>query len=258
MVFRSQAKETKTAILKALKKHSSAENAVGYNKLFDMVHKQVGGSRRTFQKYLSELVTTQAVKKETDPRHKTGVIIYLTEDAARENILLDLVERVTEISKMPPILKQHPTIGRVDMTMLQLSNELGRLLSKMLLPNFTYAYARITGEGANQRVTLNFLSEDKNNHAEICWPSDSPVLSTGKSVEVCEIGRNIGAKIPLPPDKEIRNTLMDELREACEVHPNTQKIDEVVTKALSFFSEEDRQIIVKSLYPERINNKSNR
>ena len=109
MVYPSQGREVKTAILEALEKHRSPDNGLGYNTLFDAVNSKVGGSRRTFHKYLSELVSSGAVRKEKDPRHKVGVTIYRTEAAKPELTLIELEDWTplrTDLRKMHQIGKQ--------------------------------------------------------------------------------------------------------------------------------------------------------
>ena len=105
MGYPSQGIGVKIAILEALENHTSQEKGLGYNTLFDEVRKKVGGSRRTFNKYLNELTSTGAVKKERDPRHKTGVTIYRTDAATQEQVLMDLTDRIFAMTSPPKLLR---------------------------------------------------------------------------------------------------------------------------------------------------------
>jgi len=168
MVFPSQANEVKNAILQALEKCTSAEKGIGYNKLFDVVNNKVGGSRRTFHKYLNELVSAGAVKKDKDPRHKAGVIIYRTDSATQEEALIELAERLATIIKMPPIVKRFIGDERMDSApdswkrawkLILLSDVLGRLLANVM-PNPKpgwYASGRITED---KRIVIDLTSEN--------------------------------------------------------------------------------------------------
>ncbi len=167
MVFPSQANEIKDAILQALEKHKSPEKGIGYNKLFDLVQGKIGGSRRTFHKYLNELISAGAVKKEKDPKHKVGVIIYRTESASQEELLIELAERLASMSKMPPILKRFidgaPEEWRKACKIIMLSDAIGRVLAKCspsYVSEWQYATAKITEEGPVQKVEIRMSSED--------------------------------------------------------------------------------------------------
>ena len=172
MVFPSQANATKTAILQALEKCTSAEKGIGYNKLFNLVHGKVGGSRRTFHKYLNELVTDGAVKKDSDPRHGVGVIIYRTEFATQEEVLIEFAEQLTAISKIEASVKRlrHVWVqqGNPDhllkaWKLILLSDILGRSLAKLLpSPKLGWhASARIIKSGSMEKVVINMISDDE-------------------------------------------------------------------------------------------------
>jgi len=106
MVHPSRENEIKTEILRTLESYTSPEKSIGYNQLFDVVNSKVGESRRTFQKYLKELVETGAVRKEKDPRHRAGVIIYRTPSAKLDQALINTVTRASRTRELLSVL--HP------------------------------------------------------------------------------------------------------------------------------------------------------
>lgn len=173
MVFPSQANTIKTEILQALKDCTSPEKGIGYNKLFDIVRGKVGGSRRTFHKYLNELVNAGAVKKDKDPRHKAGVIIYRTEAATQEEVLIELAERITAMTKTPSVIERFIGHGGESASdeqskiqkLVVLSDILGRRLASILplsKPGW-YAYAKIIKDGPIEKVTIRATSDDERN-----------------------------------------------------------------------------------------------
>lgn len=97
MVYPKHKFRVRRAILKALTEHTSAENGIGYNMLFDKVRDEVG-SRSTFEKYLKQLQHEGYVTKEEDPRHKRGVVIYRLEEASNFELLtLQLIDRLNNL-----------------------------------------------------------------------------------------------------------------------------------------------------------------
>jgi len=171
MVFPSQANETKTAILQALEKCMSPEKGIGYNKLFDLVQNRVGGSRRTFHKYLNELVSIGAVRKDKDPRHGVGVVIYRTESAAQEEVLIEFAERLAAMSKMQPYAKRltdtyrpegAPVQWKKAWKLILLSDILGRALANLMpepKPGW-HAFARFIEVGPTGKLVIDQISED--------------------------------------------------------------------------------------------------
>ena len=170
MVYPSQGREVKTAILKALDKHRSPHSGLGYNTLFGAVNSKVGGSRRTFHKYLNELISSGAVKKERDLRHKVGVVIYKTEIASQEQILMDLVEKIVAMEKQPLLasLPKADEKWEKAMKIVVLSNILGRHLASIepvSKPGW-YAYARVIRRPSGETVKINFTSDDETEGGE--------------------------------------------------------------------------------------------
>jgi hypothetical protein len=248
MVYPSQGTETKTMILHALEGCTSLENGIGYNKLFEIVNSKVGGSRRTFHKYLSELISAGAVRKDKDPRHKAGVVIYKTSTATQQEVLMKLAERISEMSSTPPILK-NIMLGReskflVDWKMLQLSDMMGRSLCHMIpfdVKGMTYAYARITNEG--KKAELNLISEDGKERTTFSREPRKPLPM------IMRIGHVIS--IPLPPNESAKDQIMEEFRKLDLLGKEwQQKSIPLEEKALSYFPKSERELILKELHEQ--------
>jgi len=211
VVFRSQANETKTAILQALEKCTSPDKGIGYNKLFDLVHRKVGGSRRTFHKYLNELVSTGAVKKEKDPRHGVGVIIYRTESATQEELLIEFAERLAAISKIPPIVKRFMDEDRASgapdewmkaWKLIAVSDVLGRFLASLMSnpkPGW-HASARVIKDGPAEKVVVDMTSEDgmETEKLEFSFPHERLT----KPRLYATIWKGHRRELPIPPELE--------------------------------------------------------
>lgn len=236
MVQPSQSSKTKTAILEALKDHTSPEKAIGYNKLFDVVSDRVGGSRRTFHKYLGELVTTGAVKKDKDPRHKAGVIIYRTEAATQEQVLIELTDRIFAMTKPSSILKEamYHDIGvearkrgirkKEDVTddfvrqtnesvrmwrMAQVSDVLGKHFRRLISLGgiqFTYAYARVTKDAkGREKAEVSLISDD--DRAKLVFSVGPP--GEKQLPGMFTISRGRGVMVPLPSGEKSMSATME-------------------------------------------------
>ena len=234
-------------ILRALEGCNSPEKGIGYNKLFEIVHSKVGGSRRTFHKYLSELVSVGAVRKDKDSRHKAGVVIYKTSAATGQELLIELAERISKISATPPIQANAPGFF-VDWKMVQLSDMLGRSLCDLTpaeeRKEMTYAYARLMSGGKEAEMTL--FSEDKRNDMTygISLPGvrKSPPMKWIKlSYAICI---PIPNSIPESAEKEIHGELAEIGLLAQEWR---RKVGPLVEKALSYFPESERERARQSL-----------
>lgn len=96
MVFPSMEIKVKKAILDALKEHMSKETALGYNRLFEKIKGEVK-SRATFQKYLTKLENAGVIKKVPDPAHGKAVLIYRTDEANVEQLILDMADKIRDV-----------------------------------------------------------------------------------------------------------------------------------------------------------------
>ena len=106
LVYPPEELRFKRAILSALENHGDAQAGIGYNMLFEKVREKVGhSSRTTFNKYLKKLINLGSVKKEQDPRHKRGVIIYKTKEGEYEKAILELSDRLTRVLSREKIEK---------------------------------------------------------------------------------------------------------------------------------------------------------
>jgi DNA-binding transcriptional ArsR family regulator len=280
MVFPSQANETKTAILRALEGYNSPEKGLGYNKLFEAVKKKVGGSRRTFHKYLSELVATGAVRKEKDPRHKAGVTIYGTEAATQEQVLIELTDRIFEITKPPEIITQRIIKGEViararvalkrgilkkegitddDLReiiestkiwrMAQVSDVLGRYFSRLMNEYYpwkemTYAYGRIVKDAeGKERAEINLVSDDNRQSAGLYAesPGEQPLAG------MMRIAHTRSIVVPYPPDKS-RDEALEEIKSIdVSTDEGVTKASEKVQEILARYPSAERERIMKEM-----------
>jgi DNA-binding transcriptional ArsR family regulator len=250
MVYPSQATETKIAILNALEGHSSAEKGIGYNRLFEIINAKVGGSRRTFHKYLSELVTAGAVRKERDSRHKAGVVIYKTSMATQEEVLIDLAERISKMDTTPPIRTEYGEF--FDWKMVQLSNLLGRSLCSLTREvregkkdePYTYAFARILSEG--KKAEMNLLSENK--RRELSYGITMGGVDKSPPMKRITISHGITIPVPNSIDQSVEKEIMDELHELDALAQEwVDKAEPIYEKALSCFPESERHLVEEKL-----------
>jgi len=86
LVYPKQEIRFRRLILEALVRNTSAETGIGYNVLFDKVKDEIK-SKATFESYLSDLEHDGIVHKESDPRHKKGVVIYKNPKASDLELL---------------------------------------------------------------------------------------------------------------------------------------------------------------------------
>jgi hypothetical protein len=100
MAQASKSDTAKKCILKALERQP---NGIRYNKLFELVRKEVV-SLSTFEKYLTELEKVDyAVERTPDPSDPRAKVIRANpEPTRRELIWLDGLKKIREIAQLPP------------------------------------------------------------------------------------------------------------------------------------------------------------
>lgn len=116
MVYPTQRFEARKAVLEALKKHTSPETGIGYNKLFDKVKDKIG-SKATFSKYLSELQNEMYVTKIPDPKHGRAVVLYRLPEASDYELrtlrLIDKIWKASTEKEVKPILYDEKEFGKI-------------------------------------------------------------------------------------------------------------------------------------------------
>ena len=233
--------------MRALDRCNSPENGIGYNKLFEIIHSKVGGSRRTFHKYLGELVSVGAVRKDKDPRHKAGVVIYKTSTATRQEVLMELAERISKVSATPPIQSIAPGFF-VDWKMIQLSDMLGRLLCRLTYVDerkeVTYAYARLMSEG--KEAEMNLLSED--GARKLTYGISSPGVHKTPNMKQIKLSHEICIPVPISIPGLAEKEIMEELQKIDRLaHEWKQKAVPLVERALSYFPESERERVRETM-----------
>jgi len=136
MPYPPQEANVKEAVLSILRDHTSRESGLGYNLLFDRTKNRLGKlSLTTFNRYLQELVHDGAVKKEDDPRHRRGVVIYRNAGAAKSfELLFELQARLRQIleeKKVVPGVTEYDTTPEANRNLWVLLN-CGEVAHKVL------------------------------------------------------------------------------------------------------------------------------